>query len=303
MRILAILFAFLLVLAPRSMANGDRPGSEDSGVSILDSINEELSARGLNARVSKMEYFAIGEGRQGQTVFANDRTLQLGTRWVPGDSRRGAVGDDITYLVDKSDGVATGGLANSDTESAIDRAMATWDTVSCSKLDIVKNTDFGQDPDIVDGFLGFGLVGNPFLADITQAGWLPKGFFDALTPGGGDFILGVTFTFIFVAGGNPTDVDDNGFLDTALKEIYYNNNFPWAINAAFPIDVETVALHEAGHSLELGHFGKIFRTDRNGKIHFAPRSVMNGPYSGIQQTLVGTDKAALCTLFAQWPHR
>jgi hypothetical protein len=55
-------------------------------------------------------------------------------------------------------------------------------------------------------------------------------------------------------------------MDTALNEVYYNDNFgdpdgtspdnPWVIDEELPgIDVETVALHESGHSLCVGHFG------------------------------------------------
>ena len=42
-------------------------------------------------------------------------------------------------------------------------------------------------------------------ADIVQAGWQPAEFFDAITPGGSDAILGITFTFCFV--------DDQGTAD------------------------------------------------------------------------------------------
>src|SRR4029077_1900013 len=106
------------------------------------------------------------------------------------------------------------------------------------------------------------------LADIVEAGWLPRAFFEALGPGGGSGILAVTFTLIFTEGSPPAPSDINGdnYLDTALAEVYYNDNFGdpngdragtrWGIDVALPgIDVETVPLHENGHALELGHFG------------------------------------------------
>ena len=295
-------------VAAKPAGDATASASEETGAisPVLSAMNGQLEATGLQVRLHRAEWIVLpgSEVTEGQTVFANDRTFQLGTRWVPGDARRNAAGDALTYLVDRSDGKATGGLRNAQTEPAIDRAMTTWDvTTTCSNLPIVKVADTGKDPDIVDFLLGFGRLGDPFLADITHAGWLPKGFFDALAPGGGDFILGVTFTFVFVDGaGNATDVNQDGFLDTALKETYYNNNFPWGINTNFPIDVESVALHESGHALEQGHFGKIFRTDANGEIHFAPRAVMNAAYSGIQQSLTGDDEAGHCTLFGSWPN-
>jgi hypothetical protein len=44
----------------------------------------------------------------------------------------------------------------------------------------VKRADTGEDPDIFDSFYGFGQFGNPFLADIVNAGWLPRAFFEAV---------------------------------------------------------------------------------------------------------------------------
>ena len=288
---------------------------------VLVAMNNQLEAAGLAFRVHRAEFLAFDPPEQAPplVVFADDRTFQIGTRWVPGDPRRGAAGSTLTYLVDQSDGAATGPLTNAQTEPAIDRAMTTWDVgTTCSLLPIGKVADTGADPDFVDAILGFGGgsssrgrsssrkvrptrrgFGNPFLADITNAGWLPTGFFDALTPGGGGFILGVTFTFIFLDVPTGDDINGDGFLDTALKEVYYNNNFTWGIDA--DIDVETVALHENGHSLEQAHFGMIFGTIPNLRIHFAPRTVMNAAYSGLQQGLTDSDLAGHCTLFGSWP--
>jgi hypothetical protein len=272
-------------------------------VAMLGSMNEQLEAMGLDFRVSMVEWVTdVGSGEVGQVVFANDRgNKQLGHHWVPGDPRRLAAGNSITYLVDQSDGAATGGLTNAQTEPAIDQAMNTWEAAQCSNIPLTKVADSGADPDIVDAFLGFGGFGNPFLADLTHSGWLPPGFFDAIVPGGSNFILGVTFTFIFLDPPSGDDIDGDGRLDTALREIYYNNNFPWATNGA-NFDVETVALHEAGHGLSQGHFGKIFRTLKNGKLHFAPLAVMNAAYSQVQQALTGTDNGGHCSIWAAWPN-
>jgi hypothetical protein len=65
-----------------------------------------------------------------------------------------------------------------------------------NKVDIVKRIDAGADPDIFDFFFGFGGFGNPFLADIVSAGWLPRAFFEAVGgPGGGRGILAFSVTF------------------------------------------------------------------------------------------------------------
>ena len=165
MKLLAILGVFLLVMSSGSITiasgagqsngkgndKGGRGGSdEDPGLAILDRVNEELSARGLSVHVGEIEYFTIGVGRP------PTRILQQPFRWVPDDSRRLAAGDDITYLVDSSDGATASGLTNAATESALDSAMTTWNTeVSCSTLNIVKRPDPGLDPDIFDSFFGF----------------------------------------------------------------------------------------------------------------------------------------------------
>ncbi len=98
-------------------------------------------------------------------------------------------------------------------------------------------------------------------------------------------------TFIFVdGGGNPTDINGDNYLDSALNEVYYNDNFAWGIDVPLPgIDVETVALHENGHSLELGHFGP------------PPTAVMNPVYAGIRHRLLPIDRAGACAVWESWP--
>lgn len=275
----------------------------------LDRINAALAARGKNFRVSHAEWVTRDDAQQaGQIVFASDRgNKQLDYQFVPGDPRRG-VGNAITYLIDQSDGAtSTGGtLDNAATEAAIDRQMSTWETTTtCSNFPIVKVPDPGSDPDLIDGIFGFGDIGTPF-ADITHAGWTPAEFFDFLTEDGSQFILAVTFTFFFDdANGGPTDIDHDGKGDAAFREIYYNDAFEWGIDTdnSTAIDVETVALHETGHGLSQAHFGQIFGTSSNQRIHFAPLAVMNAAVSVQQHTLRGTDNAGHCSIWGSWPNR
>ena len=127
-------------------------------------------------------------------------------------------------------------------------------------------------------------------ADITLAGWLPKAFFDLFAGGGGESILGGTFTFVWA--NFPSVV--------AFREIYMNDYFDWNIDDHY--DIETVILHEVGHGLSLGHFGKIFRSKKNDKLHFSFQAVMNPIYSSIQHELMGTDNASFCSIWASWPN-
>ena len=267
-------------------------------IANMERINRDLARRGLGIAVEQIEFFTIGQGRP------SNRIHQQPFRWVPNDDRRLADGENITYLVDQSDGATASGLTNAQTETAIDLAMNTWDTENClKKVDIVKRGDSGADPDIFDSFFGFGSLGDPFLADIVNAGWLPRAFFEAVGgPGGGRGILAFSATFIFTEDdGTPTDINGDNHLDTALNEVYYNNTFgdpgsdragnPWGINVALPgIDVETVGLHENGHSLGIGHFGP------------PPAAVMNPVYAGIRHLPRAVDRAGMCAVWSSWPN-
>ena len=291
---LLLSIAFFPLPKVRGVVNQDQ--GDPAMLARMHQINENLRAMGLNIAIEEIHAISIGQGRPANRIH------QSGDRWVAGDPRRLAEGDNITYLVDQSDGATTSGLTNAQTEAALDRALATWDNSRCfRKVDIVKRADSGADPDIFDAFFGFGGFGNPFLADIVEAGWLPKAFFDTVFgPGGGNGILAFSVSFIFVDdAGNPTDINGDNYLDTALNEVYYNDNFgspgprlgnPWGINIALPgIDVETVGLHENGHSLGIGHFGA------------PPAAVMNPVYAGIRQSPLAIDNAGMCAVWGAWP--
>ena len=247
--------------------------------------------------VFSAEYLTSEEsGQIGRTVYFNNvGNKQLTADFVPGASLDGS--DNISYYVDQKRPSAD--LAVSATSAAIVRAMTTWDNVSCSNLGL---NQVPSNPGITTGFvsalLGFGgSLG--YTADLVHAGWLPKQFFDFLAPQGSTFILAVTFTITFTDDeGNPTDFDNNGKADVAFREIYYNDAFTWKIGTTY--DVETIALHEAGHGLSQEHFGAAFASPGNNKLHFSPRAVMNAAYSGVQTEIGATDNAGHCSNWASW---
>jgi hypothetical protein len=295
--ILILMIAAISVPAGRSAApaRAAAPNVQDASQQIWNlmlRINTNLAEKFY--RVDRAEYITLGEaGAIGQTVFFNDRgNKQLASHYVPGDPRRGGR-TNITYIVDQTEG-AVDSLSVAQTNAAIDRAMTTWNNVNCSTIPITKLPDVpGVDLGVVEFLSGLG--GSPSnAADITHAGWLPAGL---LPPN----VIAVTFTFMFVdAAGNPTDIDNNNKIDTSFSEILYNDVFIWQING--DVDVETIALHESGHALSQGHFGKAFITDSNGKVHFAPRAVMNAAYSGIQQEIKETDNGGHCSNWGKWPN-
>jgi len=287
-----------------------RPASADITFSVesdnelavyMDALNVQLEAQGAPYRAAVAEYITgPGGSEAGNTVLSKVvGNKHLTADFVPFDPRRAWSGpatgpaDDITYAIDQTGDAVPffGGLSAAQTTAAIQAAMGTWDGVVCSTLPLTQNPDGGVDI----GFIAFlnGLGGSPsIVADVQHAGWRDINF------AGG--ILGVTFTLIFVSGGVPTDIDNNGLADVAFREIYYDPSFSWANNGVANIDVQTVALHEAGHGLSQAHFGTIMRQD-NGTLIIAPRAVMNALYAGPLRALQGTDDGGHCSNWANWP--
>lgn len=278
---LGTLFSILvatLLLAPTPMVAQE---GEPEILEWMFAINEDLEEMGLGIAVESIEFFTIGQGRP------SNRIHQQEFRWVAGDPRRLAQGDDITYIVDQSGQGTSSGVSAAASEAATDAAMVVWDGDGClKKVDLVKRADPGTDVTIFDGLIGAGGIGDPFAADIVQAGWFPPG-----PPFFGPNTLAFSVSFIFTDGGVPTDINGDNYLDTALNEVYNNDGFNWGINAPLPqVDVQTVEFHELGHSLGVGHFGP------------PPNAVMNPVYAGIRHTAFPIDHSGMCTVWSRWPN-
>ena len=278
--------------------------SEDDVRAALNTMNDQLAAAGENYRVEYVEFSTYDE--VGITVYRNNREHQLGSHWVPYDPNRrdpNQGGDrDITWLTDQVD--VTTDVPMADTNAAIGRAMNTWDTTPCANIPLIQLPDYGIDWGVVQCLEGFGGICG-WYADLTHAGWLPWEFFETIGgPGGGNGIIGATFTFIWIDDitEEPTDMDNNGKNDVAFREIYYNKHFTWGIDEEVEIDVETVVLHEMGHGLSIVHFGMIFRDAGTGHLQFAPRALMNAIYWDILHELLGTDNASFCSVWGSWPN-
>lgn len=289
-----------------SAALGCEEGNEVSQPKSVDDspvfMELPVSAEGRRSTQSKYalfsgEYLTTAEsGQVGRTIyFRNVGNKQLDEDFVPGLHLDGS--DAISYYIDQTR--PSDDLSVSISSAAISRAMSTWNDQSCSDLDMYQmpserrtNTGF------VSELFGFG-GSFEYIADVVHAGWLGGDFFDLLAPGGSEFILGVTFTIIYTDdAGDPTDVNNDGKLDVAWREIFYNDAFAWKDGAHY--DIETVALHEAGHGLSQAHFGTAFADAGTGALHFSPRAVMNAAYSGIQTQITETDDAGHCSIWSSW---
>lgn len=249
--------------------------------------------------ILKAEYITTGEGQEmGNVVFFDDRgNKQLNADFVPEIQLFFNGTTDLSFYVD--DNRPSDDLDVTVTNEAIDRAMKTWDEVTCSDLGLTEIPYDGRPTGFVSAILGYGGSIN-YVADVVHSGWLPGEFFDLIAPpegdepGGSEYILGVTFTIQYV----DSDFDNNGKIDVAWREIYYNDSFAW--NDGSRYDVETIALHETGHGLSQAHFGKAFIN--KGGLHFSPRAVMNAAYSGVQTSINKTDNAGHCSNWADWPN-
>lgn len=278
-------------LAPATASAGICDMDTDDLVALITDANAEAAAAGLDFQIQAIDCFVIGNGRP------SVRILQQPFRWVPGDVRRIAQGDDITFTYDEFNnaGPILGSAAGSFPTAAVRAGQTTWGGDSClsgvafperpspAGFDItIFDGDFAPTVDfcpIAD--IGVRGDGFPFYADIVHAGWYPASCFGPTT-----LAFSVSFTF---SGG---DSNGDNYLDTALNEVYYNNAFAWGVNnAPLPeFDVRTVAFHEGGHSLGVGHFGP------------PPSAIMNPVYPGPVTTISPTDHAAMCTIWSQWPN-
>ncbi len=277
-----------MVLAPSALLAQD---GDPYTIETMQDLNKELKALWMDIRIEQVEFLKKEDKEDKDMGASGGRIHGQPFRWVANDSRRNADGRKLSYLVDRT------GLASLDWEQAIDRATATWASRKCMrKTPVLKRTDSGADADLFDGLLGYGGLGDHRLGGIVHAGWMPPDFFDVVGgPGSGETALAISVTFIYVgADGVPTDVDGNGYLDVATSEIYYNDAFTWEDGTTGGFDVESVALHEIGHSLGLGHVDP--------EADPQAGAVMGPVYAGANRSLESADVSALCSIWARWPN-
>ncbi len=284
---------------------------EDPAVAVLDALNAEIAAQGLNISIEKMELLGSGEGlNMGRTVRASDHgNKQLASDWALNDVNRGNR-TNITYMIDTAD--ATGDFDPAEQPGVVRFGLETWDEQTCSDIGIDELPAVVPDLGFIQFLFGFGgspVTVGPLLGqvDIVHGGFLPQPFWDAIAcgvPGSGcgNGILGVNFTFTWTG----TDFDNNGRGDVAIKESYYNDEFTWVNDGVLGergdgvFDFATVALHESGHALSRAHFGDVAIHHRKG-LTTSPAAVMNAIYGGVKRELLGPDVGGHCSDWSAWP--
>ncbi len=285
---------------------------------IVTRVNARLEAAGSTKRLDEVWMFTLGKGTD---PF---RRLRTGSRWVNPRS--------VTYSIDESDLIqydpAKPGapFTDADVMAALVSAHEAYNQVPQIVLHSTRVPDNGANNDILDGEIrnaagecvdvvdltaatlisydpATGSINFDPVADNLFGGWLaPSYFLDCL---GSEQIIGVTWTFSDVDGalGEGTD----GYRDRIYTEQFYNSRFPFVTSGATflgpTIDIQTVVVHEVGHTHGLGHFGgpnanQPFKLQPNGKV-FDPEAVMNPFYlGGEKRSLLPTDLAGLKALYA-----
>lgn len=285
---------------------------------LVTRVNARLEAAGSTVRLDEVWMFTLGAGTDPY------RRLRTGSRWVHPTS--------VTYSIDESDLVqydpAKPGVpfTNADVLAALVSAHEAYNQVPGIVLHSTRVADNGANNDILDGEIrnaagecvdvvdltaatlisydpATGSINFNPVADNLFGGWLaPSYFLDCL---GSAQILGVTWTFSDVDGalGQGTD----GYRDRIYTEQFYNSRFAWVTSGSIFLgnteDVESIVLHEVGHTHGLGHFGgpntnQPFKLQPNGRV-FDPEAVMNPFYlGGEKQSLLHTDLAGLKALYA-----
>ena len=232
---------------------------------------------------------------------------QLAHDFVYGDPRRATFNGGnpgVTFAVNTGFQSADANLTNQ--IGWMYGSIGVWDNLTCSDLDLTENAVAPGSPGLVDFFFRTGVINIDLVkADLTQVGFLGV---SPIFPAGTN-TLGVTYTLFWAdENGDLTDIDGNGKIDVAMREIYYNDQYEWADNGVEGVqpsgvrvfDLPTVAIHEAGHGFSQAHFGNIGR--QNGALVARPRTVMNAIYGGLLRNLTGNDSGGHCSNWANWPN-
>jgi hypothetical protein len=283
------------VAAKSSSAVSGTPA--ERAAQLADAANKVLEGRGLSMRVTGATFFTTG---QGVDPF---RKLRTGSRWPQ---------SELSYILDVSD--YTGNASSSAVDAALVSAYNSWNAIDNTSIHLTRASDAQRNPDFLDAInlnsdgtcTLFGGISdtrwNGPYANIVQGGWLAPDYFGKCL--GSEDIIAVTWTF------SDDDFNHDNYPDIVYVEQYFNAKWGYVTTGSQyldfdgPFDIESIAVHEDGHALGLGHFGgpnlnEPFKLQPNGTV-FDPEAVMN-PFSlgGEKRNPFPTDVSALRTLYVQ----
>lgn len=264
--------------------------------------------------------------RDGQTVIVSQTVGNQSFRvhWAENDPRRHADdGLSLYYRIDQTE--LPPGISWEDTETAIESAVATFNSITCGKnIQLVRMPSSpGEDLGFAQNLVGLGGDDMP-VADITFAGWVPQEFFAAY---GVPDANGLTVPAAFDADEQSlvwgpqavldperllSDIDRDGNGDLFATEIYFTTGANYVVdddelgNTLFYIDLESIVLHELGHALGMDHFGRTtVILDESGNfvdliLNENSVNLMNTNNYFVKQDLSGSDVGSFCGLYGSW---
>lgn len=298
----------LTLKIPNALKN-NRTASGKIQNDVKSVLNSTLFANG-NIKVSDVHICKMATINPAKSVETLDKQFQstLSSRWVTNDQRRNWNGDnvlnDIDWMAFPFFAVANGTF---DALPVYRSMYSKWQSGGTCKTVKIEETPYDlsmENPSLILGIGPWAPADVP-LSDVSVLGFLPASIFEAVF--GEPNILGVAFSFVFIdpQTGEPIKTT-RGKEDKAYTEVWFNDGFSWSMGpASGKIDLESVILHEFGHTMNLGHFGilQLFTNhDGTTKLVYQPVNTMNAFYIGESRNFLGpNDKGNYCEAWGSWP--
>lgn len=297
-----------LVTFPDALKSNNRSSQGRMEDQLVSTLNSTLFASS-NYKVSEVHVCMLNSSNASTTVTTVDKQFEstLSSRWVTNDDRRNWNGDgdlnDLDWLSFTPFAVANGTFNATPIYQAMYNKWETGGTCKTLNIDQTPYNAAMGNPSLILGIGGMPPADVP-LADVSLVGFLPAAIFNAIF--GSPNVLGVAFSFVFIdpETGEPIKTT-RGKEDKAFTEVWFNDGFTWALGVApGKIDLESVILHEFGHTLNLGHFGilQAFTTNGSTRYVYQPVNTMNALYIGEPRNFLGpNDKGNYCEAWGSWP--